>query len=93
MVEDYIQTLQKLESISSNHIVYEINISCPNVKEGGMEFGVSADITRELTSKLRERTEKILLSGFRRCDFLATTLIPARKICFLRKTFISGVKT
>ena len=59
--DDYIETLDLLESADSKHIGYEINISCPNVKEGGMEFGVSADITRELTSKLRERTEKILI--------------------------------
>ncbi len=59
--DDYIETLELLESADSKHIGYEINISCPNVKEGGMEFGVSADITRELTSKLRERTEKILI--------------------------------
>jgi len=59
--DDYIETLELLESADSKHIGYEINISCPNVKEGGMEFGISADITRELTSKLRERTEKILI--------------------------------
>ena len=40
---------------------YELNISCPNVKEGGIEFGVSCDMTEELTSKMRIRTDKLLI--------------------------------
>ena len=59
--DDYIETLEMLESANSKHIGYEINISCPNVKEGGMEFGVSANMTRELTSELRKRTGRILI--------------------------------
>ena len=50
-----------LESANSKHIGYEINISCPNVKEGGMQFGVSPDMTKELTQELRKRTDKILI--------------------------------
>ena len=60
-VDDYIETLEILEAADSNHIGYEINISCPNVKEGGMEFGVSREMTKELTMELRSRTKKILI--------------------------------
>ena len=60
-IEDYIQTLKKIESSDSNHKGYEINISCPNVKEGGMEFGVCAKTTEKLTSKLRKETNKLLI--------------------------------
>ena len=60
-INEYLQTLEILESSNGNHIGYEINISCPNVKEGGMEFGVNAKITEKLTSKMRERTDKLLI--------------------------------
>ena len=60
-IDDYIETLEILEAADSNHIGYEINISCPNVKEGGMEFGVSSKMTKELTMELRSRTKKILI--------------------------------
>ena len=55
-IDEYLETLDKLESSSGNHVGYEINISCPNVKEGGMEFGVNPKITEELTKKMRERS-------------------------------------
>ena len=60
-IDDYIETLEILEAADSNHIGYEINISCPNVKEGGIEFGVSSKMTKELTMELRSRTKKILI--------------------------------
>ena len=46
-VEDYVETLEILEQASDKQVGYEINISCPNVKEGGQQFGVSSklDIT------------------------------------------------
>ena len=60
-IEDYIETLEILEGASGNHIGYEINISCPNVKEGGLEFGVSPKLTKSLTKELKSRTDKILI--------------------------------
>ncbi len=60
-IDDYIETLEILESANSKHVGYEINISCPNVKEGGMEFGVSPDMTKKLTKELRSRTDKLLI--------------------------------
>tara|TARA_B100000686_G_scaffold354296_1_gene463807 strand:- start:2234 stop:3148 length:915 start_codon:yes stop_codon:yes gene_type:complete len=60
-LEDYLQTLEILESTDGKHIGYEINISCPNVKKGGMEFGVSPEMTKELTSEMRSRTKKLLI--------------------------------
>ena len=59
--EDYIETMEILESSEGNQVGYEINISCPNVKEGGMEFGVDSDLTSKLTSELRSRTDKLLI--------------------------------
>lgn len=60
-VEEYISVLEKIESVSSAIVGYEINISCPNIKEGGMQFGVDYGVTESLTSELRKRTEKLLI--------------------------------
>ncbi|MEX0601780.1 MAG: dihydroorotate dehydrogenase, partial [Bacteroidota bacterium] len=40
---------------------YEINVSCPNVKEGGLSFGTDCAMTREITSRLRKITERPLI--------------------------------
>lgn len=40
---------------------YEINVSCPNVKEGGMNFGTDCKMTEEITSHLRKLTNKPLI--------------------------------
>jgi len=58
---EYCEILKLVESVSSNIIGYEINISCPNVKAGGMEFGVDCDLTEQLTSRLRKLTERLLI--------------------------------
>ena len=60
--EEYIDTIELLESHNnSNHVGYEINISCPNVKQGGMEFGVNSKMTEQLTSNIRKLTNKLLI--------------------------------
>ena len=60
-MEDYLETLELLESTNGKHVGYEINISCPNVKEGGMEFGVNCNMTEKLTKEMRNRTDKLLI--------------------------------
>jgi dihydroorotate dehydrogenase (NAD+) catalytic subunit len=40
---------------------YEINVSCPNVKEGGMSFGTDCKMITEITSNLRKLTNKPLI--------------------------------
>jgi len=59
-IDDYIEVLKKIELFNGNHIGYEINVSCPNVKEGGMEFGLNEHIVSKLTFRLREITTKLL---------------------------------
>ena len=51
-LNDYVNTLNILENTESSHVGYEINISCPNVKEGGMSFGVSPQMTEKLTNAM-----------------------------------------
>ena len=60
-MEEYIKVMQQMEAVSSNIVGYEINISCPNVKEGGMEFGVNCNMTEKLTKELRKLTDRLLI--------------------------------
>jgi len=46
---EYIEVLKYIESVSSDIAGYEINISCPNVDKGGMEFGVNREFTPNVT--------------------------------------------
>jgi dihydroorotate dehydrogenase (NAD+) catalytic subunit len=57
--EEYEQMAQKLdvEGISA----VEMNVSCPNVKKGGLEFGKDPGILFSLISKVRSVTSKPLL--------------------------------
>ena len=59
--DDYAKVMEEIENCDGTHVGYEINISCPNVKEGGMEFGVDHKVTLKLTSELRKLTDKILI--------------------------------
>ena len=59
--EDYLHVIKKIEAAESNHVGYEINVSCPNTSKGGMEFGVDADMTHKLTSDMRSETDKLLI--------------------------------
>jgi len=40
---------------------FEINVSCPNVREGGLTFGTSVPAVAEITRRLRPLTKKPLL--------------------------------
>jgi len=60
-LDEYTAILRKVESVSSNIIGYEVNISCPNVKKGGMQFGVDRELTARLTEQLRKCTERLLI--------------------------------
>ncbi len=40
---------------------YEINVSCPNVKEGGLSFGTNVEMTAEITRRLRKLTRRALI--------------------------------
>jgi len=58
---EYIKVLKDIESVSTDIVGYEINISCPNVEHGGMELGVDAVLSNKLISELRIHTEKLLI--------------------------------
>ncbi|WP_227395583.1 dihydroorotate dehydrogenase [Jeotgalibacillus aurantiacus] len=51
--EDYIKVAEKI-STAKNVAALELNISCPNVKEGGIAFGTDPDTARNLTARVKE---------------------------------------
>ncbi|MFH1212846.1 MAG: dihydroorotate dehydrogenase, partial [Candidatus Neomarinimicrobiota bacterium] len=58
--EEYAQVIRKLEE-KKWIAAFEINVSCPNVNEGGIEFGKDPLILGRLVRKLRDATDKFLI--------------------------------
>jgi len=59
-VEDYIEVAEKLNEIEGIKAI-ELNISCPNVKEGGMAFGISCPSAIAVTKAIRDTYKKTLI--------------------------------
>ena len=59
-VEEYAQLAQRLEPLAAIKGV-EVNISCPNVKEGGVAFGADPTVAREVIRAVRAQTTKHLM--------------------------------
>jgi dihydroorotate dehydrogenase (NAD+) catalytic subunit len=59
-VDEYAAVLEQLEE---EDVVdaYEINVSCPNVKDGGLNFGTVREMTAAITRELRHRTARPLI--------------------------------
>ncbi len=49
-IEDYVKVA---EMMGDSVDMFELNISCPNVKEGGMAFGTNAKMIEEITQKVK----------------------------------------
>lgn len=59
-VEDYVRLAERLDAVEGVDAV-ELNVSCPNVKKGGMLFGVDPDLTYELVSKVRKAVRRLTI--------------------------------
>ncbi|MDE3056472.1 MAG: dihydroorotate dehydrogenase [Bacteroidota bacterium] len=59
-VEEYCGVLEKLDPFEAI-AGFEINVSCPNVKEGGLSFGTDKEKVALITKELRRRTKKPLM--------------------------------
>ncbi len=59
-VDEYAEVLERLEDEDGIE-GYEINVSCPNVKEGGLNFGTRCDMTETITREMRKRTRRTLI--------------------------------
>lgn len=59
-VEDYVATAEKINQLEGIPAI-ELNISCPNVKQGGMAFGTSAHAAAEVVAAVRKAYNKTLI--------------------------------
>ncbi len=57
--EEYVLMAEKLDVDGISAL--EMNVSCPNVKKGGIQFGRDPDVLGELVSSVRKKTEKSLI--------------------------------
>ena len=55
--ERVVEALEEVEGIDG----FEINVSCPNVKHGGMALGTDPKLVASITRSLRSRTKKPLI--------------------------------
>lgn len=58
-VEEYIEIVEILSDADVDSI--ELNISCPNVKQGGMAFGTNPDMVQKVVSEVRKVCKKHLI--------------------------------
>lgn len=59
-IEDYVACAEKINSLSAIPAI-ELNISCPNVKQGGMAFGVTAAGAESVVKAVRQVYNKTLI--------------------------------
>lgn len=56
-IEEYVECAKKIDVVENVGII-EVNVSCPNVHNGGMAYGVSAKSVSEVTKAVKEVTQK-----------------------------------
>lgn len=59
-IEDYAAVTRRFDD--SNIDAIEINISCPNIKEGGVSFGNYPDMSAKVVAACREQTSKPIIA-------------------------------
>lgn len=59
-LEDYVAIVEKLNDLEKIPAI-ELNISCPNVKHGGMAFGTSCESAEQVTKAVRKAYKKVLI--------------------------------
>ena len=61
-IEDYAEVAARLEAEKEGIAALEINVSCPNVKEGGLAFGTDPVMMAKVVSAVREATKLPLIT-------------------------------
>jgi dihydroorotate dehydrogenase (NAD+) catalytic subunit len=59
-IEDYVALAERVNELNKIPAI-ELNISCPNVKMGGMAFGTNPDSAREVIKAVRAVYSKVLI--------------------------------
>ncbi len=57
--EDYVETVERLTDADVDML--EINISCPNVKEGGIAFGQDPKAVESITNEVKKHSKKPII--------------------------------
>jgi dihydroorotate dehydrogenase (NAD+) catalytic subunit len=55
-LDEYVDVIRRLEEVDGIS-AYELNISCPNVKRGGMQFGSDPEQVKEVVGEARKATK------------------------------------
>ncbi|GMG97290.1 dihydroorotate oxidase B, catalytic subunit [Tepidimicrobium xylanilyticum] len=58
-IEDYVKAVDKLNETEID--IVELNISCPNIRVGGMAFGIKSKIAYEVVTEVRKVCKKPLI--------------------------------
>lgn len=58
-VEDYLEVVERLADTDVDML--EINVSCPNVKEGAIAFGQKADCLYDITSAIKKKAAQPII--------------------------------
>ncbi|MBO4345852.1 MAG: dihydroorotate dehydrogenase, partial [Victivallales bacterium] len=61
-IEQYAEVASRLEECKDGIAALEINISCPNVKEGGISFGTDMSLAAKVVSAVRAATSLPLIT-------------------------------
>ena len=59
-IDDYVAVCEKLASLDKINAI-EVNISCPNVKQGGMAFGTTSEGAAQVTKAVRNAFPKTVI--------------------------------
>lgn len=59
-IDEYVFLAERIEDVNDIHAL-EINVSCPNVKSGGVAFGVDPVAVRQVVGAVRKKTAKPLI--------------------------------
>lgn len=58
--QDYVDVVERLADQDNVHML-EINVSCPNVKEGGIAFGQNPDALFEITKEIKKHAKQPII--------------------------------
>ncbi len=58
-VEEYLEVVERLSECPVDML--EINVSCPNVKEGAIAFGQDAECLYDITAKIKEKARQPII--------------------------------
>jgi len=59
-IEEYARLAERIDAVADITGI-ELNISCPNVKSGGVAFGIDPDVAEKVVARVRKKTTKSLM--------------------------------